>query len=218
MTGNLFRRNSKRKTDSGGINGYGSESDDDGYYDEQDARSQPRGGGDEASHDDPPARSGIRGGGNEEDEDSYFPTLPRPLGRDAAYPVDEAVTSVAGERAQTGAPRQGFKRTPTGLSEKQLRKGGNHEINLEGGLDICLNVEVSCKDPAGITMPYRLLVPQLFYEEPKEGHAAKQMRFEMTSWLNFVKKGKGLRRWDHGDDEMSDGEVGGRERINARGL
>ncbi|KAF2237100.1 hypothetical protein EV356DRAFT_44463 [Viridothelium virens] len=34
-------------------------------------------------------------------------------------------------------------------------------VNLEYGLDICLNVENSQKDPAGITTPYRLLVPAL---------------------------------------------------------
>ena len=60
--------------------------------------------------------------------------------------------------------RTPFHRTPTGLSVKQLKKG-NVDINLEGGLDICLNMEVNQKDPAGITMPYRILVPALFYEE-----------------------------------------------------
>ena len=43
-----------------------------------------------------------------------------------------------------------------------------YEINLEGGLDICLNMEVSPKDPAGITTPYRLLVPALWYDEEEE--------------------------------------------------
>ena len=72
-------------------------------------------------------------------------------------------------------PRPGnFQRRPTNLSEKAAKKGGglpldgdddfNDHINLEGGLDIILNFEVSRADPAGITMPYRLLVPALFYD------------------------------------------------------
>ncbi|KIW48674.1 uncharacterized protein PV06_01242 [Exophiala oligosperma] len=70
-----------------------------------------------------------------------------------------------------------FQRRPTNLSEKAARKGNipavdaegneidvNDHINLEGGLDIVLNVEVSQKQPAGITIPYRLLVPALWYD------------------------------------------------------
>ncbi len=70
-----------------------------------------------------------------------------------------------------------FIRRPTNLSEKAARKGiapgldkegneveVNDHINLEGGLDIILNCEVNQKDPAGITTPYRLLVPALWYD------------------------------------------------------
>ena len=70
-----------------------------------------------------------------------------------------------------------FQRRPTSHSEKAARKrysagteldmDGNARddyINLEGGLDITFNCEVSQKDPAGITTPYRLLVPALFYD------------------------------------------------------
>jgi hypothetical protein len=70
-----------------------------------------------------------------------------------------------------------FQRRPTNLSEKAARKGVvpgvdkegnevevNEHINLEGGLDIIINCEVSQKDPAGITTPYRLLVPALWYD------------------------------------------------------
>lgn len=38
-------------------------------------------------------------------------------------------------------------------------------IDLEGGLEICINVEVSPKDPSGCTVPYRLLVPALHMDE-----------------------------------------------------
>ena len=70
-----------------------------------------------------------------------------------------------------------FQRRPTNLSEKAARKGivpgidkegneveVNEHINLEGGLDIIVNCEVSQSDPAGITTPYRLLVPALWYD------------------------------------------------------
>lgn len=57
-----------------------------------------------------------------------------------------------------------FHRTPTGLTTKQMKKEHDFSVDLEGGLDICLNVEVNPKDPTGITVPYRLLVPRLHYE------------------------------------------------------
>lgn len=75
-------------------------------------------------------------------------------------------------------PRPGIFRRPTNLSEKAARKGGSltdsqgnlidadlsDHINLEGGLDITLNCEVNQGDPAGITTPYRLLIPALRYD------------------------------------------------------
>lgn len=73
--------------------------------------------------------------------------------------------------------RPGIHRRPTNVSEKAARKGNvpaidaegneidvNDTINLDGGLDVVLNVEVNQKDPAGITTPYRLLVPALWYD------------------------------------------------------
>ncbi|KAI1650033.1 uncharacterized protein F4817DRAFT_313340 [Daldinia loculata] len=64
-------------------------------------------------------------------------------------------------------PPRPFRRTPTGLTAKQLQAAGGaakFEVDLQGGLDVCLNVEVNARDPAGITVPYRLLVPRLWYE------------------------------------------------------
>ncbi|KIW87680.1 uncharacterized protein Z519_11654 [Cladophialophora bantiana CBS 173.52] len=70
-----------------------------------------------------------------------------------------------------------FQRRPTNFSEKAARKGNvpaidaegneidvNDHISLEGGLDVVLNVEVNQKDPSGITTPYRLLIPALWYD------------------------------------------------------
>ncbi|KAH9873679.1 hypothetical protein IAQ61_004305 [Plenodomus lingam] len=61
-----------------------------------------------------------------------------------------------------------FHRRPSVLGKKALKQHGEF-IDLEGGLDISLNVEVSQHDPAGITVPYRLLVPVLRYAEPAPG-------------------------------------------------
>ncbi|KAE9368536.1 hypothetical protein N431DRAFT_382056 [Stipitochalara longipes BDJ] len=173
MPTTLFRRNSKRRPDDGGINGYGADSDDDiSHYQN---------------------RSGIRGGsGGRDDDDGYFPTMPVPTGRAADHPVEDASTSVAGTPALKGLDRSLFHRTPTGLSQKQLRKGNVHEINLEGGLDICLNMEVSPKDPAGITMPYRLLVPALWYDEDAENVDQEQVHLGGLKRLSSVMRGKRL--------------------------
>ncbi|KIH94451.1 hypothetical protein SPBR_05468 [Sporothrix brasiliensis 5110] len=62
-----------------------------------------------------------------------------------------------------GPPTRPFYRTPTGLTARQMKKAEKYEVNLEGGLDIRLNVEVNPKDPSGITVPYRLVVPRLWY-------------------------------------------------------
>ncbi|KAI4730992.1 hypothetical protein E4T49_01144 [Aureobasidium sp. EXF-10728] len=79
-------------------------------------------------------------------------------------------------------PTNHFHRRPTDLSEKDAikasAKGGpegeqSGHINLESGLDICLNMEVDQKDPAGVTRPYRLLVPALWYEGDADINTAR---------------------------------------------
>lgn len=207
MPANLFRSNSKSKRrPSDTINGYDSETDEERepYYPQQQARTGLRGGAGDPHY----ARNHTP-----DEEDSYFPTLPRPLGpSQKSNPVAEASTSIAGSQPQIGTntnvspptpltARNNFHRTPTGLSHKQLRKGGNHtrDINLEGGLDICINVEVSPKDPAGITMPYRLLVPRLWYDaemvEGREGVPKEKLRMNMVLWRNFAAAKGRFGRW-----------------------
>ena len=97
-----------------------------------------------------------------------------------------------------------FIRRRTDLSMKELKAraksgSGPHEfINLEGGLDIILNCEVSPKDPAGITTPYRLLVPALWFEgefEPSIPHVKNR-------WMKWrIRKGSADHQADpHGQD------------------
>jgi hypothetical protein len=63
-----------------------------------------------------------------------------------------------------------FIRRRTDLGEKDLKvaaRGGlalHHFINLKDGLDITLNCEINPNDPAGITTPYRILVPALWFD------------------------------------------------------
>ena len=149
------RRNSQSRPDDGGINGqWGAESEDE-YDDYPDPRQTGK-----------PHQVGLRGGAAHDEysdgDDSYF----------TAAPPRRAQT--LGAQPWSGnddIPPQALKpfhRTPTGLTTKQMRKSEKHEVDLEGGLDICLNVEVNPKDPTGITVPYRLLVPKLFYEYTPE--------------------------------------------------
>ncbi|KAF2099322.1 hypothetical protein NA57DRAFT_19645, partial [Rhizodiscina lignyota] len=90
-----------------------------------------------------------------------------------ARPTDNATSYFSGippGSANDPTPRPNpFHRVPTGLSEKAARRGAQVDqdidthIDLQHGLDIVLNLEVSQHDPAGITTPYRLLVPALDY-------------------------------------------------------
>lgn len=71
------------------------------------------------------------------------------------------------------------------MSKKDSSKVGNEEthghINLEYGLDIIINCEVSQKDPAGITVPYRLLVPTLWYQGDGD---LNDTPFRKKSWMS----------------------------------
>ncbi|KAL8912335.1 MAG: hypothetical protein Q9171_002622 [Xanthocarpia ochracea] len=97
-------------------------------------------------------------------------------------------------------PRPGnFHRRPTNMSEKAVLKGGAdtiHEeekeaghINLEHGLDICINCEVNQKDPAGITTPYRLLVPALWYEGPEDVNQAPYRKKSVLDRFRSIRIG-----------------------------
>ncbi|KAJ9615506.1 hypothetical protein H2200_001581 [Cladophialophora chaetospira] len=102
----------------------------------------------------------------------------RQSSRESPAPSNRRASSF--DHTSSGAPVRPtgtFQRRPTNLSEKAARKGNvpaidaegneidvNDNVNMEGGLDVVLNVEVNQKDPSGITMPYRLLVPALWYD------------------------------------------------------
>lgn len=93
-------------------------------------------------------------------------------------------------------PRPGnFQRRPTNMSFRAAKKGGALEddneghINLEHGLDIVLNCEVSQKDPAGITIPYRLLVPALTFEGPEDINDAPYRKKSLLERFGSLRAG-----------------------------
>lgn len=61
-------------------------------------------------------------------------------------------------------------------------------INLEGGLAITLNLELNCKDPSGITTPYKLLVPMLRYDGVEYDPPATQVTKGWRKWLSVRRK------------------------------
>jgi len=118
-----------------------------------------------------------------------------------------------------------FHRRPTNLSERAAKKGGptvdspdiHDHINLEHGLDIILNCEVSPKDPAGITTPYRLLVPALNYDGSSDlNHEHEHEHAKKKGWFKFgrnrrrssiaANQGKGNWGGEESEDDISDGE------------
>jgi hypothetical protein len=112
-----------------------------------------------------------------------------------------------------------FIRRASVLSRKGVRREGE-PINLAGGLDICLNLEVSQHDPAGITTPYRLLVPALDYTVPEAGvEENKERRKSRISSVFGVFGGKRRPRRTVGDDgyshtEGSESESGSEEELD----
>ncbi|PGH09093.1 hypothetical protein GX51_00847 [Blastomyces parvus] len=109
--------------------------------------------------------------------DSYFPPQPQ-------RPMTAGNQQQADDPTQHPRPGSTFLRRRTDLSAKDLKREAKdgafvlqNFINLEGGLDITLNCETNSRDPAGITNPYRVLVPALWFEgafEPSEPRVKKR--------------------------------------------
>ena len=109
-------------------------------------------------------------------------------------------------------PRTGnFHRRPTNLSEKAAQKGNEGQdeghINLEYGLDVALNCEVNQKDPAGLTTPYRLLIPALWYQGEGDSNPEEHKK---TSWIKRLGSvGRGRRRRSELAKRQGQGNWGG---------
>ncbi|KAK6860098.1 hypothetical protein PG995_003734 [Apiospora arundinis] len=175
------RFSSSKKRDDGGINGSWGDDDysEEAMYDDeytpplpqppphqQQRRARPTAAMDGAGpSNDKLARMGLRGGAGHASEfevgdDAYFTA--RPPQRSYTQPAGHSGDYTPSPPLERPRP---FHRTPTGLSVKQLRKNPQrYEVDVEGGLEVTLNVEVNSRDPAGITVPYRMLIPRLEYE------------------------------------------------------
>ncbi|PYH89384.1 hypothetical protein BO71DRAFT_444615 [Aspergillus ellipticus CBS 707.79] len=84
-----------------------------------------------------------------------------------------------------------FLRRPTNLSQKSAKRGDDGAggfINLEGGLSITLNLELNPKDPAGITTPYKLLVPALHCDGAEFDPPANPIRKGWRKWLGVRRR------------------------------
>lgn len=109
-------------------------------------------------------------------------------------------------------PRPGnFHRRPTNLSEKAAKKGNEGQdeghINLEYGLDVVLNCEVNQKDPAGLTTPYRLLIPALWYQGEADLNPEEHKKASWIKRLGSV--GRGRRRRSELAKRQGQGNWGG---------
>lgn len=98
-----------------------------------------------------------------------------------------------------------FHRRPTLTTSKSASKARDTGyVNLEHGLDVVLNVEVSQKDPAGITTPYRLLIPALDYRaevEEDEGVSREKRKSKAGGLFGSLKLGGGRGKKDKGAGE-----------------
>ncbi|KAB8236215.1 uncharacterized protein BDW43DRAFT_250535 [Aspergillus alliaceus] len=88
-----------------------------------------------------------------------------------------------------------FLRRPTNLSRKASKKAAKQAddgvgayVNLEGGLAVTLNLELNPKDPSGITIPYKLLVPMLRYEGNEYDPPPEPVTKGWKRWLSVRKK------------------------------
>jgi len=114
---------------------------------------------------------------------------------------DNAPAMATGRSASVDRP-SAFHRRPSVLGKSGLKQKGDF-LDLQGGLDICLNMEVSQHDPAGITAPYRLIVPALNYTAPPDGVIEKPPRKGLFGGV-FGKGGKrGKTGGKIGDDGYS---------------
>lgn len=172
------------------------------------------GRGPSASNDYPPSNKYDTGDSpSSPQSDGYFPPQ-------AKMPQRTATTSGNADQRHSSAPlpRPGnFHRRPTNMSEKAVARGEDEDdmtghINLEHGLDIVLNCEVNQKDPAGVTVPYRLLIPALWYEgegdvntetyKKKKGLLSRLGSIRGTR-RNTLAIGQGRGNWGRQEDSLT---------------
>lgn len=127
------------------------------------------------------------------ENDGYFPRQPSLPQRAATVNVHSGHRHSSAPLPDSSAPlpRPGFHRRPTNMSENAAARGDlddlSSHINLEHGLDIVINCEVNQKDPAGVTVPYRLLIPALFYQGEGDENIAPFRKKGLVSRLTSLR-------------------------------
>lgn len=109
----------------------------------------------------------------------------------------------------TAEPRPGpFLRRPTNLSQKAGKRaskrgddGAGAFVNLEGGLAVTLNLELNPKDPSGITTPYKLLIPALWFEGTEYDPPAAPVTKGWWKWLGVRRNASSKPSVDDDDDD-----------------
>ena len=120
---------------------------------------------------------------------------------DSTAPYDVANDGVPAATEKTSSPPQrpsAFHRRLTDMDDQTLERGNEKDgdalaghVNLEYGLDIVLNCEISQKDPGGNTEPYRILIPALWYGG--EGDL-NTLEHKKTPWLKRLGSKRGSKR------------------------
>lgn len=150
--------------------------------------------------------------------DGYFPSQSKTPRRASTLSEKPSQRNSSAPLPNSSAPlpRPGnFHRRPTNMSEKAATKGAMDDvsghINLEHGLDIVLNCEVNQKNPAGHTVPYRLLVPALFYEGEGDQNTESYRKKSIFSRIGSIRSkrrntqagGPGEDNWDQKEESLS---------------
>lgn len=115
----------------------------------------------------------------------------------------------------TAEPRPGpFLRRPTNLSQKAGKRaskrgddGAGAFVNLEGGLAVTLNLELNPKDPSGITTPYKLLIPALWFEGTEYDPPAAPVTKGWRKWLGVRRNASSKPSVDDDDDDDDEAEA-----------
>ncbi|KAI9796864.1 MAG: hypothetical protein M1833_005913 [Piccolia ochrophora] len=148
-------------------------------------------------------------------------SAPLPLHSDGYFPPQPEIQGEVFKKPEEAPPRPGiFHRQTTSFLEgkEKPRIGGGGDatghINLEHGLEIVLNAEVNPKDPAGITTPYRLLVPALWHKGVVEDGVGKLKR----DWMSWSRRASMTPDMSTESPPASIGRVGSTKKFNRHDL
>ena len=137
----------------------------------------------------------------------------RRMSMDSALPQAGAGDSYFPPQAEADFRPGPFLRRPTNLSLKSTKKASKRVddgmgafVNLEGGLAVTLNLELNSKDPSGITTPYKLLIPALWYEGTEYDPPAAPVTKGWRKWLGVRRNASSKPSLDEDRDGDRDAE------------